>query len=128
MLEIQARERRLQQINQDIDAMIQRAQASGKANETGECIRIADQAYGLSGHSHSRMAQALSAAGLCHVLQGDFVQGESKLIKAIQLVEATEGRNSPWTQKVVRQLASVYKITNRPGDAQSLLGKYGLSQ
>lgn len=121
-------ERRLQQINQDIDDQIRRAQALGKENNPGECVRVADRAYTASGHSASRKAQALSAAGLCHVLLGEFAQGEAKLLDAVEVVEKVEGRTSPWTQKVVRQLATVYKITNRAGEAQTLLAKYGLGQ
>ncbi len=121
-------ERRLQQINLDIDEQIRRAQALGKEDNPGECVRVANHAYEASGHSPARMAQALSAAGLCHVLMGQFAQGESKLLKAVQVVEQAEGRSSPWTQKVVRQLAMVYKIANRVGEAQALLGQYGLSQ
>jgi hypothetical protein len=121
-------ERRMQQINQDIDEQIRRAQALGKENNPGECVRVADRAYEASGHSPARMAQALSAAGLCHVLLGQFAQGEAKLLNAVQVVERAEGRSSPWTQKVVRQLAAVYRITQRAGEAQALLSNYGLSQ
>ena len=121
-------ERRMQQINQDIDEQIRRAQALGKENNPAECVRVADRAYAASGHSAARMAQALSAAGLCHVLLGEFSQGEAKLLDAVQVVERVEGRTSQWTLKVVRQLATVYKITNRAGEAQALLAKYGLGQ
>lgn len=121
-------ELRMQQINQDIDEQIRRAQALGKENNPGECVRVADRAYEASGHSPARMAQALSAAGLCNVLLGEFSQGEAKLLKAVQVVEKVEGRSSPWTQKVVRQLATVYKLTQRAGEAQALLANYGLNQ
>lgn len=121
-------ELRIQQINQDIDEQIRRAQALGKENNPAECVRVADRASAASGHSASRKAQALSAAGLCHVLLGEFSQGEAKLRDAVEVVERVEGRTSQWTQKVVRQLATVYKITNRGGEAQTLLAKYGLSQ
>ncbi|MEW5786804.1 MAG: hypothetical protein AB1899_03010 [Pseudomonadota bacterium] len=121
-------ERRIEQINQDIDEQIRRAQALGKENNPGECVRVADRAQAASGHSPSRKAQALSAAGLCHVLLGEFAQGEAKLRNAVEVVERVEGPSSPWTQKVVRQLATVYKITQRAGEAQTLLAKYGLHQ
>jgi len=127
-LEAEEQERRIQKINQDIDEQIRRAQALGKENNPAECVRVADRAYETSSHSASRKAQALSAAGLCHVLLGEFSQGEAKLLDAVAVVERVEGRSSQWTQKVVRQLATVYKITNRAGEAQTLLAKYSLSQ
>lgn len=72
------------------------------------------------GTEHSDIAQVLSDQGYVYQQQGEFPQAEADYKRAIEIYVKTRGEKHHLTLDVLKRLANLYRVMNRPADAASI--------